>query len=226
MALYLIGTPIGNLGDISSRAIEVLRSCPIVLVEKWTDSIKLLNHLAVEPKEIINFAERNQKKTTPKIIAKLEAGATVALITSAGMPGVSDPGAYLVSACHEQGIEVIPVPGPSALTTAISASGFTGSVWFVEFLPRTRGKIIKLLTQAENLKTNFACFESTYRLKKTLELINELYPENQVFLGKEMTKKFEQYLVGRAEDFLIKIKTDRYFTKGEFTLIIHFGKER
>jgi len=210
---------------MSPRAIEVLKNSSVILVEKWTDSIKLLRHFEIGQKEIINFDERNQKKITPKILIKLEAGEEVALITSAGMPGVSDPGAYLVSACHEQGISVTPIPGPSALTTAMSASGFTGSFWFVEFLPRTRGKIVKLLKQAEELEINLVGFESTYRLEKTLELINELYPETKVFLGKEMTKKFEQYLVGSAEKLLVKIKADKYFVKGEFTLIIHFGKK-
>ena len=210
MSLYLVGTPIGNLGDMTPRAIETLKACSTILVEKWTDSIKLLKHFEIGQKEIINFDERNQKRVTPKILKILQEGKSeggdVALITSAGMPGVSDPGAYLVSACHEQGIVVIPIPGPSALSTAIATSGFVGSFWFVEFLPRTRGKIVKLLKQAEELETNLVCFESTYRIEKTLSLINELYPEVRIFLGKEMTKKFEHYLVGTADDFLQKIK--------------------
>ena len=225
MSLYLVGTPIGNLGDFSPRGIETLKNCSVILVEKWTDSIKLLKHFEVGQKEILNFDERNQKKITPKILTKLEGGEDIALITSAGMPGVSDPGAYLASACHEQGIIVVPVPGPSALATAISASGLTGSFWFVEFLPRTRGKVVKILKQAEELETNLVCYESTYRLAKTLILLNELYPETKIFLGKEMTKKFEQYLVGSAKSFLVKIEADKYFSKGEFTLIIHFGKK-
>jgi 16S rRNA (cytidine1402-2'-O)-methyltransferase len=225
MSLYLVGTPIGNLGDMTPRAVEVLKTCPVILVEKWTDSIKLLKHFEIGQKEIINFDERNQKKVTPKIMAKLEAGEEIALITSAGMPGVSDPGAYLVSACHGAGIEVVPIPGPSALTTAISTSGLGGSFWFVEFLPKTRGKIVKLMKQAEELEINLVCFESTYRIEKTLELINELYPEHQVFLGKEMTKKFEGYFVGLASFLLAKIRQDKKFTKGEFALIIHFGKK-
>jgi len=231
--LYLVGTPLGNLGDMTPRAIEVLKACPVILVEKWTDSIKLLKYFEIGQKEIINFDERNQKRVTPKILEKLkkglfagQAGEDVALITSAGMPGVSDPGAYLVSACHEEGIPVIPVPGPSALSTAISVSGFTGSFWFVEFLPRTRGKIVKLLKQAEELETNLVCFESTHRIEKTLVLINEIYPEAKIFLGKEMTKKFEHYLVDNASNFLQKIKADKSFTKGEFTLVIHFGKQK
>ena len=228
MSLYLIGTPIGNLGDMSPRAIEVLKNCQVILVEKWTDSVKLLKHFDIGSKEIINFDERNQKRVTPKILKILQGEGQeeqdVALITSAGMPGVSDPGAYLVSACHAKGLTVTPIPGPSALTTAMAGSGFSGSFWFVEFLPKTRGKVIKLLKQAEELKTNLVCFESTYRLEKTLALIGEIYPERKIFLGKEMTKKFEQYLVETAQNLGQKIKTDKYFVKGEFTLIIHFGK--
>ena len=222
--LYLVGTPIGNLSDMTPRALDVLRACPVVLIEKWTDSIKLLKHFEIGQKEIIGFAERNQKRVTPKILAKLAGGEDVALITSAGMPGISDPGAYLVSACHERGINVIPVPGPSALATALAASGFAGHSWFVEFLPRTRGKIVRILKQAEALETNLIFFESTYRLAKTLELIKNLYPTIKIFVGKEMTKKFEQYLVGTAEEFLARVKSDKDFTRGEFTLVIHFGK--
>lgn len=225
MALYLVGTPIGNLSDMSPRAIEMLKVCPTILVEKWTDSIKILKHFALEQKEIITFDERNQKRVTPKILVRLANGGEIALLTSAGMPGVSDPGAYLVKEARLAGQEIIPLPGPSALSTAIAVSGFGGSFWFIEFLPKTRGKIIKILRQADSLETNLIFFESTYRLEKTLNLINELYPNNQIFLGKEMTKKFEQYLVGLAGDFLQKIRIDKNFSKGEFTLIIHFGKK-
>jgi len=223
MALYLIGTPIGNLGDLSPRAIEVLRTCPVILVEKWADTIKLLKHFDIKPAKILNYDDRNCRKVTPKILELLrEQGA--ALITSAGMPGISDPGAYLVEQARGAGHEIIPIPGPSALATALAASGFAGHAWFVEFLPRTRGKIVKILKQAEELETNLIFFESTYRLVKTLDLINSLYPTVKIFVGKEMTKKFEQYLVGTAEEFLARIRNDKDFTRGEFTLVIHFGK--
>lgn len=223
MTLYLIGTPIGNLGDMAPRGIEVLKVVPVLAVEKWTDTIKLLRHLEIGEKKILNYDDKNSRRMTPKILEMLESE-DVALVTSAGMPGVSDPGAYLVEQAQEAGHEIVPIPGPSALSTAIAVSGFTGNFWFVEFLPRTRGKIVKVLKQAEELETNLVCFESTYRLEKTLGIIKELYPKNKVFLGKEMTKKFEQYLLGTGEVFLQKIRKDKHFVKGEFTLVIHFGK--
>lgn len=221
MTLYLIGTPIGNLEDMSPRAVDVLRRTAILAVEKWTDSIKLLKHFQIEQKQTINYDDRNCRRITPKILDLLKEN-DVALITSAGMPGVSDPGAYLIERVREAGYPIVPIPGPSALSTAVAMSGFSGSFWFVEFLPRTRGKILKLLKQAEDLETNLVCFESTYRLTKTLELLNEQYPNTKIFIGKEMTKKFEQYVVGTALDFLLKMETDKDFSRGEFVLIVRF----
>lgn len=221
--LFLVGTPIGNLSDMTPRAVETLKSTPVLAVEKWTDTVKLLKHFTIGTKKTFNYDDRNSRRITPKILEILEEQ-DVALVTSAGMPGVSDPGAYLVEKAREVGHEIIPIPGPSALSTAMSVSGFSGHFWFVEFLPRTRGKIIKILKQAEELETNLVFFESTYRIVKTLELINELYPNQKIFIGKEMTKKFEQYLVGTATYFLDKIKLDKHFSQGEFSALIHFGK--
>lgn len=209
---------------MTPRAIEVMKSTPVLAVEKWTDTVKLLKHFEIGEKKILNYDDKNSRRMAPKILEFLKEQ-DVALVTSAGMPGVSDPGASLVEQAREAGHEIVPIPGPSALSTAIAASGFSGNFWFVEFLPRTRGKIVKVLKQAEELETNLVCFESTYRLAKSLEIVNELYPENKVFVGKEMTKKFEQYLVGSAEFFLEKIKTDKDFSRGEFALVIHFGKK-
>lgn len=223
MTLYLIGTPIGNLGDMTPRGIEVMKEVSVLAVEKWTDTVKLLKHFEIGEKKILNYDDKNSRRMVPKILEILKSE-DVALITSAGMPGVSDPGAYLVEQARLAGYEIVPIPGPSALSTAVATSGFIGSFWFVEFLPRTRGKVVKLLKQAEELETNLICFESTYRIEKTLELLQELYPETKVFLGKEMTKKFEQYLLGTAGFFLQKMKVDKHFSRGEFTLIIHFGK--
>jgi len=222
MPLYLVGTPIGNLSDMTPRAIEILKSCSVILVEKWTDSIKLLKHFEIGQKEIINFDERNQRRATPKILTKLEKGEEIALITSAGMPGVSDPGAYLVSACHEKGIIVVPIPGPSALSTAISATGFEGNFLFIGFLPKKKGQIGKIFEEAKENKHNLVFFESTYRLMKTLEFLKSNHPTAKIFIGKEMTKKFEQYKIMTAEEALTLISVDKLFVKGEFTIVVKF----
>ncbi|OJI09180.1 MAG: rRNA (cytidine-2'-O-)-methyltransferase [Candidatus Vogelbacteria bacterium CG10_big_fil_rev_8_21_14_0_10_49_38] len=223
MILYLVGTPIGNLEDWSPRALATLQAVSVLALEKWTDTAKLLHHFGLRPEVIVNYDDRRQKTATAKILTWLETR-DVALVTSAGLPGISDPGAYLVAAARVAGHQVVPVPGPSALSTALAVSGWTESVWFVGFLPRTRGKIVKLWAQAEALGSNLLCFESTHRLAKTLALLAEKHPTVEVFVGKEMTKKFEDYSVGLAADFLARLAVDKDYSRGEFTLIIHFGK--
>lgn len=221
MTLYLVGTPIGNLGDMTPRAVEVLKAVPVLAVEKWTDTIKLLKYFAIGQKTTLNYDDKNSRRMTPKILEILK-DKDVALVTSAGMPGVSDPGAYLVEKAREAGHQIIPIPGPSALSTAISASGFSGNFLFVEFLPRTRGKIVKIFKQASELKVNLVFFESTYRLEKTLVILKELYPEVKIFIGKEMTKKFEQYKIVSPEEALTLLSVDKSFVKGEFTMVVEF----
>lgn len=221
MALYLIGTPIGNLKDMTERAKDILASVPFVLVEKWSDSMKLFKSYEIKPLEVLSFDERNQVRITPKILEKLKDG-DGAFITSAGMPGVSDPGSYLVRACREAGIEIIPVPGPSALTTAISASGFGGHFLFVGFLPKKKNQLEKMFLESSRLEQNLVFYESTHRLVKTLEILNEKFPDTLLFVGKEMTKKFEKYLVKTAGEILEIINNDKKFVRGEFTIIVNF----
>lgn len=223
--LYIAATPIGNLGDISQRVLEVLRSAEVVLVEKWNDSIKLLNHFNIKPNKIISFDERNQKKVIPQALEILQ-HKNVALLTSAGTPGVSDPGAALVRACHERGIQVAPIPGPSALSAAISVSGMTGNFLFVGFLPKKRGQIEKIFAEAATGGHHLVFFESPFRLGKTLELLAQKYPSAEVFVGKEMTKKFERYLLTKPAKIIKTAKNDPKFLKGEFTLVVDFKPTR
>lgn len=221
MALFIVATPIGNLNDASKRALDVLQSVDAVIVEKWSDSIKLLNYFKIKPKQIISYDERNKKKITPRILKLLETS-DVALITSAGTPSVSDPGSDLVRKCHEIGIRVVPVPGPSALATAVSASGFRGNFLFIGYLPKKTSRILKCLREAEENAHNLVFFESTHRIKKTLELLSEHYPDTLIFVGKEMTKKFERCGIGEPRNFLNAIDKDKKFVAGEFTLILNF----
>lgn len=216
-----MGTPIGNLKDITLRAIETLKACPLVLVEKWSDSIKLLKHYDIKPEKIVTYDDRNCRKVTPGLV-KILKETDAAFITSAGMPGVSDPGAYLARACREAGITVVPVPGPSAISSAIAVSGFEPPFLFIGFLPKKSGQIAKTFQLASDNGYNLVFFESTFRLEKTLNFLAEKYPATQIFLGKEMTKKFEGYEVALPSDFLAKIKIDKKFTKGEFTIIANF----
>jgi 16S rRNA (cytidine1402-2'-O)-methyltransferase len=223
MSLYIVATPIGNLEDLSIRALRVLKSADIVLVEKWSDSIKLLNHYGIKPKVLMSYDERNKHRVTSKILNFLEKQ-DVALITSGGTPAVSDPGASLVRLCHEKNISVVPIPGPSALTSAMSASGFRGHFLFVGFLPYKVSHRKRIFDKARENGQNVVFFESPFRIGKTLQEIAEYYPEIKIFVGREMTKKFETYLVAKPGDVLEKITHDKNFSKGEFTLIIEFGK--
>ncbi len=220
MSLYIIGTPIGNLKDITLRALEVLKSTPIIIVEHWEDSIKLLRHYEIQPQKIIKYNDATRNKL-PEIIELLQT-TDGAYITSAGMPSVSDPGVELVAASRSANINVVPIPGPSALPTAIAMSGMRGPFLFVEFLPRKPGALIKLFTHAGTSKEKIVCFESPYRIKKTMELLQKNYPGATVFIGKEMTKKFESYTIGTPTELLDRILKDKHFTKGEFTMILKF----
>lgn len=219
--LYLVGTPIGNLDDMTPRAVATLRAASVVAVEKWEDSVKLLRHFDIRPIRVVKFHDANARRMIPEIVQLLET-TDVALLTSAGMPGVSDPGADLVATCHERGIPVVPIPGPSAATTAIAASGFRGDFLFVGFLPKKDGERKKLFAECATAKHLLLCFESPYRLQKTLRLLALLYPAARVFVGKEMTKKFERYLVAAPQQILDRIAADPQFAKGEFTLIVDF----
>ena len=221
MTLYMVGTPIGNLGDITMRALEVLRKAPIVLVEKWEDSVKLLHHFEIRPPQILKYHDRNFQVMIPKIVELLQTS-DVAFITSAGMPGVSDPGAQLVAACYELGIAVAPIPGPSALSTAIAMSGFTGEFLFVEFIPKKEKACGKIFDECVASGHNLVYFESPYRLKKSIEFLNKLYPDARVFVGKEMTKMFERYVTDTPTGILQLITNDDKFQKGEFTVIVNF----
>ncbi len=221
MTLYVVATPIGNLQDITERALEVLRSVEVVIVEKWTDSIKLLGHFGVKPKKLITYDERNRNRVTPQILKLLETH-DAAFISSAGTPGLSGPGADLVRQCRENHIEVIPIPGASALTAGISVSGFRGAFLFIGFLPRKISHRKRIFEEAKRLEQNVVCFESPYRIEKTLKELAENFPAANVFLGKEMTKKFETYVVAKPREILDKFGANKNFSKGEFTLIVNF----
>ena len=225
MALYIVATPIGNLKDISERALETLRSCRVVVVEKWTDSIKLLNHFQIKPEKIITFDERNQHRVAPQILEILKSH-DAALITSAGTPGVSDPGAMLVRLCQSARVPVVPIPGPSALASLISVSGLEGPVLFVGFLPKKKSHILKIFAEAKDNKHLLVFYESPYRIKKTLQLLESEHPTAHLFIGKEMTKKFETYFAGTASEILSVFEKDPKSIKGEFSGITNFFDTR
>ncbi len=217
MKLYIVSTPIGNLKDISLRAIETLKEVSFVLCEDTRVSGNLLNHLEIK-KELISLNAFNEKHKIENIVNRILSNQTAALISDAGTPLISDPGVRLVSACIEKGIEVIPIPGASALIAALSMSGLpTDSFVFEGFLPQKKGRQTKLKELAEENRT-IVLYESTYRIEKLLNEFKEYLPERYIVVCREITKKFEETWRGFPQE-LIDAFPEK-ISKGEFVVVI------
>lgn len=216
--LYIVPTPLGNLQDITLRAIEVLRACDFVLAEDTRHSQKLLQALAVS-KPLVRYNE-NDPSSISKCLA-LAQTRTCALVSDCGTPCISDPGFKLVTAAREKNIKVVPLPGPSALTCALSGAGVGGGGFtFLGFMPRKPGKITKLLTAAYALERPVVIYESPYRVIKLLEIISAALGVNtRVVLARELTKVYEEFISGTAEE-LIKKMFAKDKILGEFIVII------
>ncbi|HVN97140.1 MAG TPA: 16S rRNA (cytidine(1402)-2'-O)-methyltransferase [Syntrophorhabdaceae bacterium] len=221
--LYVVATPIGNLKDITLRAIEVLGEVDFVVAESSARALKLLNHLAIR-KSIVSINSYNEERKASQIAQRLRKGARCALITSAGTPGVSDPGNYVVRACYEEGVEVKAVPGPSAAVGAVSISGlFADRFLFFGFMPQKKGKQKKILKELVALPYPMVFYESPRRIKGTLETIREVFGNRQAVIFKEMTKVHEKTVRGSIDAILESLPED--WVKGEFTIIVEGSKK-
>lgn len=218
--LYLVSTPIGNLEDITLRALRVLREeVAIVACEDTRQSHKLLDHYQIR-KPLISYHEHNEVARTAEILALLERGDSVALLSDAGTPLVSDPGYRIVSAAIEKGIAVVPLPGPSAILPALAASGLpTGEFRFIGFLPPKAGARRKALQALANESMTVVAYESPHRILDTLSDMAELLGERPIVLARELTKLHEEFLRGSAE-FIAEDLRRRPSVKGEITLVI------
>jgi 16S rRNA (cytidine1402-2'-O)-methyltransferase len=216
--LYVVGTPIGNLDDITQRALQTLRNADLIAAEDTRHSGNLLRHFEIR-KPLISYHQHNEAMRTVEIVERLAAGETVALITDAGMPGLSDPGERLIRKCIERDLPFTIVPGVSAITTALVGSGFkTGHFCYRGFLPVKSGQRQReLLAAAERLETTIF-FESPYRLNKTLAACVDVMPERQLCVARELTKKFEEFRRGVATELLAHYTA--HPAKGEITLVI------
>lgn len=224
--LYLIATPIGNLGDISLRALEILRGADCVAAEDTRHSAHLLTHHGIRV-PLISYHQHNEARRTCELLEQLKAGKTIALITDAGMPSISDPGHKLLRACIEHQIPYSVVPGPSAVLTALVGSGFDSRTFFFGgFLPVKSGQRENALTQTANRECTTVFFESPHRLLKTLEAATRLLPHHRICVARELTKKFEEYRIGGADELLAHYS--KHAPKGEIALVIeeHTPKER
>jgi len=216
--LHVVGTPIGNLEDITLRALAVLRGCDAVVAEDSRRTRGLLTAHGIA-KPVLSLPAHDERRRIPDLLARLEAGQRLAFCTDAGTPVLSDPGALLVRAARQSGHDVIAVPGPSALTAALSVSGLRGDgCCFLGFLPRTPGKLARTLETALATGTTLAFFESPLRLAKTLRLATALLGEREVVVARELTKFHETVLIGTAAEL-----ADRFTAhppRGECTVMV------
>ena len=217
--LYMVATPIGNLDDITYRAVETLRSVDVIACEDTRHTQTLLQKFDIQ-KRLIACHAHNESNSAQGIVALMEAGNNVAFVSDAGTPGISDPGLRVVKAVRDAGFVVVPIPGPSAVATLISVAGYVGkSFTFEGFLSPRKGRRTKRLSELLERNEAFVIYESPFRIVKTLDEIAELDPLRQVVAGREMTKKFEEFLVGTAGE-VSTLLSSRQAIKGEFALCI------
>jgi len=216
--LYLVSTPIGNLKDITFRAVEVLKSVGLIAAEDTRHSRKLLNHYGIQNR-LVSYHDHNKDKSAPGLIKKLADGVDVALISDAGSPGISDPGYFLVNLARKSGITVTACPGPCAAIMALSISGLpTDSFSFYGFLPAKPGKRKNFIKTLANENKSMVLYESSGRIEKLLKDLYEILGDRLVLVSRELTKKFEESGRGRLSEF---IEDNRFSnSKGEFTLVI------
>lgn len=214
--LFIISTPIGNRQDITLRALEIFTKLDYLLCEDTRKTKQLLDFYQINPlPSLVSFYEPVEEQKIPQVVSWLKEGKNVGLVTNAGTPLVSDPGFKLVRECVKENIQVVPIPGASALLAALVVSGLpTDKFTFLGFLPKKAGKKEKLLKEA---KYTVIAYESPFRIIKTLELLQKLMPERQIVIGRELTKKFEEVIRGKPEELLKKIQDK---VKGEIVILI------
>ena len=219
--LFIVATPIGNLSDITFRAVEVLKSVDIVLAEDTRHSKKLLSHLDIS-KPIRAFHEHNEREKTKAIIDEIHSGKSIALISDAGTPLISDPGYFLVAQAKKEGLKVVPIPGPTALITALSASGLASdSFTFLGFLPSKQTARVKLLKSLLNRNETSIFYESPKRILATLNDMQTIFGDSRkVCLAKELTKAFETIQTDSIPNLIKYLTADQNRQKGEFVILI------
>ena len=220
--LYIVPTPIGNLSDISSRALDILKEVDLIAAEDTRHTSRLLSHYSIGT-STISMHDHNEAARSNQLTLKLLEGKNIALVSDAGTPLISDPGFIFVRDCREKGIPVIALPGPCALTTALSASGLpTDKFTFHGFLPvkqQAKAEALKLLT---NSGSTTVFYEAPRRIRDTIAACHEnLQEDHEIVLAKEISKTFETYKQGRAEDILEWLDADPVHQKGEFVLMIY-----
>ncbi|HEV8541676.1 MAG TPA: 16S rRNA (cytidine(1402)-2'-O)-methyltransferase [Verrucomicrobiae bacterium] len=222
--LYLVATPIGNLEDITARALRVLRECDVIAAEDTRHTGQLLHAYEIK-KPLISYFKFNETKRSEEILGRLREGQKIVLVTDAGSPGISDPGGRVVRAAIQAGLRVESVPGPCALVTALTASGLPADEFhFAGFLPHKSSQRLRRLEQLKPQAGTIILYESPYRVEKLLSELMEVMPDREVVLARELTKKFEEFLRGKPKELLDIYK--RRAPKGEFVVLIGPGNEQ
>jgi 16S rRNA (cytidine1402-2'-O)-methyltransferase len=216
--LYLVATPIGNLEDITLRALRVLKECDVVAAEDTRHSGQLLKHFGIA-KPMLSYFQFNEARRSEEILERLRRGGKVALVTDAGTPGISDPGERVVKAALAAGLRVESVPGPCALVAGLTCSGLAADEFhFVGFLPHKSSQRRRRLEALGSVPGTLILYESPYRIIKLLEELVDLYPERRVVLARELTKKFEELRSGDPGQLLEEMK--KRSIKGEFVVLL------
>ena len=213
--LYIVSTPIGNLEDITLRAIEILKKSDFILCEDTRHSLKLLNNFNIKNK-LIPYHKFNEKKSLNKIIQYLKEGKILSLISDAGTPVLSDPGNLIINECIKNDLKIFTVPGPSAVSAAVSMSGFGEKFLFYGFLPKTENELNKLLKTLEDCNYSLVFFVPAIKINFYVNHFKKYFSDRKIFIAREMTKKHESYY----RDSVDKINLFKTQLKGELTIII------
>jgi 16S rRNA (cytidine1402-2'-O)-methyltransferase len=212
--LFVVATPIGNLSDISNRALEILRQVDVVACEDTRQTIKLLNHFGIQ-KSLTSYHEFNEEKKAEELSAKLAAGAKVALVSDAGTPAIADPGYRLVRICRQRGIPIVAIPGPSAVMAAISVSGLPSDEFmFIGFLPSKRSARREKLIAVANVTCTLVLYEAPHRIEASLEDMQDILGDREVCVARELTKIHEEFVFGKISEVRTRVKA-----LGEFVIV-------
>ncbi|MDO9541151.1 MAG: 16S rRNA (cytidine(1402)-2'-O)-methyltransferase [Kiritimatiellia bacterium] len=223
--LYIVGTPIGNLDDTTARALETLRNVDFILAEDTRHTRILLDRFQIRTR-LMSCHRFNECSRIPFVLEQINAGKTVALVTNAGMPGVADPGSFLVRAGRQNHIYITVIPGPSSVTAAVALSGFGGGGFVCEgFLPRKKGARRRRLVELKAMNRPIVVLESPYRCLRFLEEIRDIFQDREIFMGRELTKLNEECLWGTAEEISRRLSekaggSPGWKVKGELTFVI------